>query len=184
MFCPQCGQQQVGDGARFCSRCGFQLEAVSGLLASGGVPLVYAGPPAELGPPSPRRKGAQFGGKLLLTGLFLMPVLGIMSEVIGSPGEFALVGLLIFMAGLFRLLYALLFEDGPFRRQPVRHPGYVPPGQFAPPPAASALPPPQGAHARGYVPPPRADTSDLSYRPSVTEGPTRMLDRERDDAAR
>ncbi|HEX8559369.1 MAG TPA: zinc ribbon domain-containing protein [Pyrinomonadaceae bacterium] len=183
MFCPQCGQQQVSEGARFCARCGFQLGAVSGLLASGGVPLGYAGPPAELAPPSPRRRGAQFGGKLMLTGLFLMPVLAIMSEVLGSPDELPLVGLLIFMAGLFRLLYALLFEDGPFRRQPARQTGYVPPGQFAPPAAASALPPPQGVHARGYVPP-RADTSDLAYRPSVTEGPTRMLDRERDDAAR
>ena len=34
MFCPQCGQQQASDATRFCSRCGFQLEAVAGALNS------------------------------------------------------------------------------------------------------------------------------------------------------
>ncbi len=29
MFCPQCGQQQITASLRFCSRCGFPLEAVS-----------------------------------------------------------------------------------------------------------------------------------------------------------
>lgn len=186
MFCPQCGQQQQAfEAARFCSRCGFQLAAVAGLLATGGVPreLAYEAAPA---PDTPRRKGARLGGKLMLSGLFLMPVLGILSEVIGTPGELALFGLLAFMAGLFRLLYAFIFEDGPFRRQLYRQQFYAPPAQFAPPREASALQPPpqqQGTHAHGYAPP-RVNTADLSYRPSVTEGPTRLLDRERDDQPR
>lgn len=184
MFCPQCGQQQVSDAARFCSRCGFQLLAVSGLLATGGRGTapepVFEAVPA---PPTPKRKGAQLGGKLMLSGMFLGPALGVLSELIGTPDELALVGVIIFLAGLFRLLYALLFEDGPYRPQLQRQPAFVPPQQFAPPQAVSALPPPQSQPAHAYVPP-RPDTSELTYRPSVTEGTTRLLEREPGEQSR
>jgi hypothetical protein len=185
MFCPQCGQQQVSDAARFCSRCGFQLAAVSGLLATGGrgaepAPAFEAVP----APPSPKRKGAQLGGKLMLSGAFLIPVLAILSEIIGSPEELALLGVIAFVAGMFRLLYALLFEDGTYRRQLQPQHAYAPqPQQFAPPQAVSALPPQQSQPARSYAPP-RPDTAELTYRPSVTEGTTRLLDRERDEQPR
>jgi hypothetical protein len=184
MFCPQCGQQQVSDAARFCSRCGFQLAAVSGLLATGGRGAapepVFEAVPA---PPSPKRKGAQLGGKLMLSGAFLIPALAALSEIIGLNDEIALLGVIVFMAGLFRLLYALLFEDGPYRRQLKQQPAYVPQPQFAPPQGVSALPPPQAQPARSYVPP-QPDTSELAYRPSVTEGTTRLLERERDEQTR
>jgi len=182
MFCPQCGQQQASDGTRFCSRCGFQLGAVSGLLVTGGAApeTMMEAVPA---PPSPKRKGVQLGGKLMLSGMFLAPALAALSELIGINEEIALVGVIVIMAGFFRLLYALFFEDGPYRRQLQRQPTYVPQQQFAPPREASALPPAQGVPARGYVPP-RADTADLAYRPSVTEGTTRLLDKERDESAR
>ncbi|MBV8855703.1 MAG: zinc ribbon domain-containing protein [Acidobacteria bacterium] len=187
MFCPQCGQQQSSDAARFCSRCGFQLVAVSGLLATGGrgasspePGTVFEAVPV---PASPKRKGVQFGGKLMLSGMFLGPALAMLSELIRGPEELALLGVIVFMAGLFRLLYALLFEDGPYRRTLQRQPAYVPQPQFAPPLAASALPPPQSQPAHAYVPP-RPDTAELSYRPSVTEGTTKLLERERDEPTR
>ena len=182
MFCPDCGQQQASDATRFCSRCGFQLAAVAGLLATrGAVPEPeYEAVPA---PESPRRRGVRQGGKLMLTGLFLAPALAALSEVIGTQPEVGLVGMIVLLAGLFRLLYALLFEDGPYRRQLLRQPSHVPSAQFAPAREAASLPPAQGAPARAYVPP-RVDTTDLAYRPSVTEGTTRLLDRERDDQAR
>jgi hypothetical protein len=184
MFCPQCGQQQVSDAARFCSRCGFQLGAVSGLLATGGrggaPEPVFDAVPA---PPSPKRKGAQLGGKLMLSGMFLGLALALLSELIGTPDELAIVGFIVFLAGLFRLLYALLFEDGPYRTQLQRQPAHVPQPQFAPPQAVSALPPQQSQPARAYAPP-RPDTAEQGYRPSVTEGTTRLLKREPDEQAR
>ncbi len=183
MFCPQCGQQQPSDAARFCSRCGFQLGAVSGLLATGGASPEMTMMEAVPAPPSPRRKGAQLGGKVMLSGLFLAPALGLLSELIGTPDDLAIVGVIIMLAGFFRLLYALFFEDGPYRRQLQRQPTYVPQSQFGPPREASALPPPQGVPAQGYVPP-RVETADLAYRPSVTEGTTRLLDKERDEPTR
>jgi hypothetical protein len=186
MFCPQCGQQQVSDAARFCSRCGFQLAAVSGLLATGGRATATPEPVFEAvpAPPSPKRKGAQLGGKFMLVGVFLIPILAILSEIIGTPDEFALIGVIALVAGLFRVLYALLFEDGPYRRELQRQPAYTPqPQQFAPPQSVSALPPQQSPPAHAYVPP-RPDTSELAYRPSVTEGTTKLLERERDEQKR
>jgi hypothetical protein len=185
MFCPQCGQQQASDAARFCSRCGFQLGAVSGLLATGGRGGAAPGPAFEAvpAPSSPKRKGAQLGGKLMLSGMFLGPALGLLSELIGTPDELAIVGVIVFLAGLFRLLYALLFEDGPYRQHLQRQPAHVPQPQFTPPREVSALPPQQSQPARAYAPP-RPDTAELGYRPSVTEGTTRLLEREPDEQAR
>jgi hypothetical protein len=183
MFCPQCGQQQVSDAARFCSRCGFQLAAVAGLLTTNGAApeLAFEAVPA---PPTPKRKGVQFGGKLMLSGLFLAPALAALSELLALNPEIALLGMIVFMAGLFRLLYALLFEDGPYRRQLQRQPAYTrQPQQFQPPQPVSALPPQQSQPARPYVPP-RPDTAELGYRPSVTEGTTKLLERESDEKTR
>lgn len=173
----------MSDAARFCSRCGFQLAAVSSLLATGGAAPEPAFETVPV-PDTPRRVGARLGGKLMLSGMFLAPALGILSELIGTPDELAILGFLVFLAGLFRLLYALIFEDGPYRKSLQRQQTYAPPQQFAPPHAASALPPAQSMPARGYAPPQRPETADLGYRPSVTEGTTRLLERERDESAR
>ena len=183
MFCPQCGQQQVSDAARFCSRCGFQLAAVAGLLTTNGAApeLAFEAVPV---PATPRRKGAQLGGKLMLSGIFLAITIAVLSEIIGFDDGASLVGMIVFIAGLFRLLYALLFEDGPLRRRYLPQQFHTPqPQHFAPPQAVSALPPPQAQPARGYVPP-RPDTAEIAYRPSVTEGTTRLLERERDEQPR
>jgi zinc-ribbon domain len=180
MFCPQCGQQQASSDVKFCPRCGFQLGGVVGLLSNGGVPSANVGQGVAM-VDTPRRKGARLGGKLMLFGIFLGPALAIMSEITGSPEELALIGVLIFMAGFLRLIYAFIFEDGPFRRQKQQTPyaATVAPSLFTPPPA-SALPP-SGAQAGTYVPP-RANTAEIVYRPSVTEGTTRLLDEERESA--
>lgn len=37
MHCPRCGQIQVSEDIKFCSRCGFQLGLVAQLLENGGV---------------------------------------------------------------------------------------------------------------------------------------------------
>ncbi|MDT5158322.1 MAG: hypothetical protein QOH51_2679 [Acidobacteriota bacterium] len=185
MFCPQCGQQQASDATRFCSRCGFQLESVAGLLVTGGVPLVNVTQGGEPTLESPRHKGVRLGGKLMLFGIFLGPALVMLHELIRTPEELSLIGAMIFMAGLLRLIYALIFEDGPFRRAKPQPQAYTPPApkQFTTPRQAASLPPQQGVPARGYVAP-RSDTAEIMYRPSVTEGTTRLLDEERDEPAR
>ncbi len=36
MFCPRCGQQQVSQDTRFCSRCGLSLDLLADLLSDDG----------------------------------------------------------------------------------------------------------------------------------------------------
>lgn len=188
MFCPQCGQQQISDAVRFCSRCGFQLGRVSAMLASGGALLPSGASQEGTLPESSRRKGMRQGGIMLLFGIFLMPMFAILHELLGTPDKLPLIGVLFFMGGLLRLIYALAFEEGPVRRKNLSA-QYA----YAPPPVpgrfgmqgrgAGELPPAQGSPAQSYVPP-RVNTSEIGYQPSVTESTTRLLDEERDAAAR
>ena len=179
MFCPQCGQQQTSGAVRFCSRCGFQLGGVSGLLASGGVVTPSGSAQENVYFDSPRRKGMRQGGVMLLFGIFLMPMFAILHELIGSPDKLPLIGVLFFMGGLLRLIYALAFEEGSYRRRAMNAPNAYAPGQFgAGGYGAGELPPAQGATAQTYVPP-RVNTSEIAYRPSVTESTTRLLDEQK-----
>jgi hypothetical protein len=183
MFCPKCGQSQVSDALRFCSRCGFALVGVAELLTSGGVSTTTPHMNAAGGAQSlsPRRKGMRQGSALMLVGAFLMPMIAMLHPLIGLKGEYSLIGVLIFLVGLLRLLIAVIFEDkSPTMLQGTPH--YAPPnaqGQFDPRAQASALAtgefrPAQGLFAR------RVDTSEIPQPPtSVTDHTTRLLaDRE------
>ncbi len=61
MFCPRCGQEQISEETRFCSRCGFMLTIVSEVVANGGVlPQSLSFPDAEM-ISSPRKRGLKQG---------------------------------------------------------------------------------------------------------------------------
>ena len=86
MFCPQCGQKQLSDGVRFCSSCGFRLEAVTQLLATNGQAHWQPPPPPGPRPPSPRRNGVKQGVMLIALGTLIVPILGILNfpeELVG-----------------------------------------------------------------------------------------------------
>jgi hypothetical protein len=179
MFCPQCGQQQVSGIVRFCSRCGFPLDGVIQLLASGGMMPIYRGPDEPV-PMSPRRKGVKQGAILLLSGAVIVPILGIIASF--SPSAFpqllaALAAVICFVGGPFRMLYAALFEEGAPKRPMMYGPPPVAPQQFVPPPRQNtALPPPPPVRAPSWRD--RPNTAELLNPPSVTENTTRLLDKE------
>jgi hypothetical protein len=181
MYCPKCGQSQVADEVRFCSRCGLPLGAVTQLVAHDGAWPEYQPPADAARPDSPRRLGLRKGGKMLLVGTFLVPMLAIMCLLAEIDPEFVLLGVLVVIAGILRLLYALIFED--------KHPAAAAAAQFAP----TAAPAPQfvAAPRRAAALPPQQtppapvsfrtrDTGELAGRPSVTESTTRLLDPQND----
>ncbi len=112
MFCPRCGERQALGDSRFCSRCGFLLTNVNDLLASGGVfPQQYF--EAQNQEISTRRKGLKQGGKMILGGMILVPLLGMLSSYFILPEiVVALTALFLFWGGILRLLYAAAFEAG------------------------------------------------------------------------
>lgn len=183
MFCPQCSQQQVSGDARFCPRCGLPLEGVATLLANGGM-LPSPAAAAEgtvLGPPSPRLKGVRQGITLFLLGTLIVPLLILLVEELHilPEGVAMAAAMMLFIGAFVRIAYAFLVEDGPLRRQRLPASAAQPAATPVLPGArASALPPAPGTPIEAYVPP-RADTAEIARRPpSVTEGTTRLLDKE------
>ncbi len=79
MHCPQCGQQQVVDEMRFCSRCGFPLSVVTEVLSHGGT---LPEREAEAAAPklTSRQRGKRLAVILLLTGILLAMIGGIIKD--------------------------------------------------------------------------------------------------------
>jgi hypothetical protein len=180
MFCPQCGQRQPSNEARFCSSCGFQLYVVTDLLKSGGK---LERRPAVPGQMSARSRGLRQGAMLMLSTLVVVPVIAILGAgLLGLPGELIAVSAIICsMGGFLRMMYALLFESNEVAELPHASQQYVPPST---PPnylgathAASALPP-QRSPIPAYRTPPRFDTGEIVPPPSVTDHTTRLLDKQ------
>ncbi|MDQ3908250.1 MAG: zinc ribbon domain-containing protein [Acidobacteriota bacterium] len=185
MFCPKCGQSQPSDALRFCSRCGFALVGVAELLARDGVPSY---PAAAVGSQSdsPRRRGMRQGVGIMLVGVFLIPIIALLHPLINLPGEYSVVGAIVFLAGLLRLLVAAIFESNtPKAAYPA--PLYAPPSaqpQFDP--RAPARPLPQADfHPAQVRLPRRQDTAEIVRPPaSVTYHTTRLLADSDDSAGR
>ena len=179
MYCPQCGQQQIGDeGVRFCSRCGFQLKGVTALLHTGGT-LPQPGDWKRL-LRTTKREGIKQGVMLMLLGIVLVPVLAILNSYGFVPELFvALTAVVCFLGGPVRMAYALLFEEGPLFRKKNKAAPNVP--AFVPAAVTNArrdasLPP-------GYTPAPvslfdpqRGNTAEITSPPSITENSARLFE--------
>ena len=168
MYCPRCGQQQISDETRFCSRCGLQLDAVRGLLA--GNPETIARPMPQ-GERTPRSRGMRRGAKLLFLSVVIVPVFIALAIIFDSPGPLV-VPFTIFLTGLAMLLYSRLFGEDilPAKSQP-QQPAQL--GTYMPP---TALPPSPGVPFTGYSAP-RPNTEEIAQPPSVTDGTTKLLDK-------
>jgi hypothetical protein len=175
MFCPQCGQQQVSETVRYCSRCGFLLEGVSAVVASGGqLPMRYVQSASrEL---SPRSKGVRQGALLMLSTILVVPIVAILSINLTPFPHIVipLAAIFCFIGGLLRMLYALMMEDTNVPIGPAQLAPYAPPQ--APQlegrrPIASA----QASFNPAQAWKPRPNTAEILMPPSVTENTTRLL---------
>jgi hypothetical protein len=113
MFCPTCGLQQTNQASSFCSRCGFLLTGVNQVISNGGnLPQpFYNQPNFTNNVVSTRKKGLKQGGKMILAGLILVPLLGVLTSIFWiSPFLVGLTAIITFWGGLLRMVYALIFE--------------------------------------------------------------------------
>ena len=180
MYCPKCGQQQLSEEVRYCSRCGFAMSGVVQLIAADGVhPALEA--VGEKPPRSPRRRGIRQGALILFVAACLLPLIDAVHL------EPVIVALL--MAGFMRMLYALIFQEGAPRRKKQsgeRQLSYIPPAirtqretrqrLAAALPAAQSVP--VGLYEQRQQ---RADTSEMSPPSSVTENTTKLLEEQGGD---
>ncbi len=156
------------------------MTGVSELIVSDGlIPEKYV--QYKGGAMSPKKRGIKQGALLFLSGVLIVPLLGII--IVGIMNfEGYIVGiaaLLTFLGGVLRMLYALLFESN--------NPGdetledtLIETRQklFSKKSTVNALPPQQSIPVANYVPPAAGhwrDTNELQPK-SITENTTKLLE--------
>lgn len=186
MHCPRCGQQQISNETRFCSRCGFQLGVVSELLLHDG----YLPQLAQLEQHSWKKTlFTKKGGVLfsifwfILFTLFFTSIAGIL-DMGDLPGVFAVIGIFGSMMILIGSLIALPSSKTFMKPLPVELAGHHPANNIRSGDLRDALPPAQAMPAGDYFAPKgdwRApDTGDLATPGSVTDDTTKLLKNEKE----
>ncbi|MCC6329738.1 MAG: hypothetical protein IT174_14580 [Acidobacteria bacterium] len=180
MHCPRCGQQQVSNETKFCSKCGFQLGLIPELLQHGGTL-----PQLELMEQKRtlfnKKNGVGFGFLWLILFLFFAVMWEIldadpMPEICVATGIFGSIAILLgslIMLPSSRRPVKRRNDLGLPRQQPEMMQGHA---------AGQALPPPQQQPAGFYTAPHGAwrtpDTGELAERGSVVENTTKLLNHE------
>ena len=179
VYCPRCGQEQISAEVRFCSRCGFLMSGLAEVVLNGGIPQQLMPSAPKL--PTPRRRGLKQGGAWFLLGVVLVPILGILSELLNFKDEVVgLAAVIFFLGGIVRMLFALIFESGNPAEKTLEENVYQTAQKILKKNQnAGALPPQQSIPVDAYAPP-RAmnwrDTNDLEPT-SVTDETTKLLNK-------
>ena len=171
MHCPNCGQQQVSEEMRFCSRCGLALSGLAEWLAGGRLPLMRK--EAQIETTSPRRKGMRRAAKLMFFSGVLFPVFLVFSIAVEEGGPMA-IPFIVFFVSLVMMLYARLFSD---KYAPADIQAAAQTSTLGSSSARGALPPASNMPAPGAGRQ-QVRTNELYQPPSVTENTTRLLDNE------
>lgn len=172
MYCPKCSQQQVSEEMRFCSRCGFPLEGVKELVASGGAlvkPAVET--PVDQSKAFCKVRKAVW---LMLAALPLLVFVGILSSRNDAFAVLALLPIFCFLFGFGRLIY-ISFKEGRTPLQQASATATLP--QQATGVRKSELPPASVVPIENFMGQ-RIETAEMVRPPSVTENTTRLLDEE------
>lgn len=183
MHCPRCGQSQVSDETKFCSRCGFQLAVVAELLHHGGtLPQLTAIQHKKTF--FNKKNGVVFAVVwFIFFTMFMTSIWGILGvdELAGICAVTGVFGGLAFLIGSLVLLPSS--KPGiALPMVPVQQPHGQPAGLYGVPAGQQALPPQQQQPAEVYSAPQggwRApDTGELVERGSVIENTTKLLNRD------
>ncbi|MEK7724485.1 MAG: zinc ribbon domain-containing protein [Acidobacteriota bacterium] len=186
MFCPTCGQQQLAENVRFCSRCGFLLTGVSEVIANNGVVPVNSPQIEEVAQDSQRKRGIKQGAMIMLVGMLLIvPLLGMLHVATNTePFIMAIAAIMSFWGGLLRIIYAYMFESkfltGKNLEEKIVASAQSLKGNQT---NQQALPPQQSIPVSDYMAPTAGSwrtTNDLVKPSSVTEQTTNLLEKEID----
>jgi hypothetical protein len=88
------------------------LTGFDEVVAKGGLPkeILEKKDPNAI---SPRRRGLKQGGLLFLSGIVIVPILGILTAMFNGEGFLpGLAAIITFLGGFIRMIYALVFESG------------------------------------------------------------------------
>jgi len=179
MHCPRCGQQQVSEETRFCSRCGFPLGLVSEILANGGFLPQLADLHTKKKKFWTRKNGLKIGLVWFLIVTFLLTPLAAIADFEEGTAAIAIMG---FVGGLLMMLLSWMFlENEPKIAQfdsAYQTANYL--GGYET--RQNALPPQQTQPAHDFVAPAagawKAPNTGELVPHSVTEGTTKLLQKD------
>ncbi len=184
MYCPRCGEQQVSGNLRFCNKCGLPMDLVSEVTANGGtLPQLEA----ELGKKKwlTRKNGVLF---TIVWLIFFVPF-GASFWGILDLSELAAISAVFGVFSSMILMMISLFFLGDASSTSNHHNSIggvqnVPTDVVAAQPGdQTALPPQQTQPAQDFVVPAAGswkapETGELVQSGSVTEGTTKLLQKE------
>lgn len=178
MYCPSCGQENTTQETRFCSRCGFLLTGTYALIQTGGVDPTAAKAARPLR--SPRNRGLKQGLFIFLLTFLIVPIIAIMTIAVSAREPFvvAIAAITLFVGGLLRMAYALLFEEH-YETAPSTGDDFLSAAQLHSN-RGSALPPVRSIPVDAFQSPQAGnwrDTNDLQPS-SVIEGTTKLLEKD------
>lgn len=181
MYCPSCGQERLSNDTNYCSRCGFLLAGTADLLLTGGVSPQAPGR-FGFGRSSRRNRGLKQGLFIFLLTFLVVPIISIITIAVNAePFGVAIAAILLFVGGLLRMAYALMFESNETPTSSALNANFAEPAalgsgvnmdrHLAPQPAAAFVSPAAGRWR---------DTNELEPT-SVVEGTTQLLTNPDDD---
>lgn len=179
MFCPRCGQEKISDELRFCSRCGLPLNLVTEIVRYEGIlPQLAQIQQRSVG--LTRDFGMKFGlGWFLLLTFLVTPLIAVLENFDDLVPVTAILG---FIGGILIVIFSALFlkHESKYRTNNLYVENEVQNlsgNQLK----QDALPSRQTIPADEYASPGNSrrapDTGDLAKPPSVTEGTTKLLDK-------
>lgn len=180
MHCPVCGQLQVTEETRFCSRCGFLLTGVAQLVTKGGV---IDGPVDDSRTTTPRNRGLKQGLFIFLLSFLIVPIIAILTVASGGePYAVVIAAILLTVGGLLRAAYAFMFQSNSY----APNVDLASPSQRAMTGSAgtAALPAQHSTPASEYITPGGLwkETNELAVPPpSVIDNTTKLLQKEQDN---
>jgi hypothetical protein len=183
MHCPRCGQQQVSEDIKFCSRCGFPLSLVSEVLAHGGfLPQL-----ADLDSRGKKWLTRNFGFKVsLLWFLLICFVLLPLAAITRAPGQIVAGLAIIGFCGMLvisAISFLFLQKESKFKREQPDFSNETGASQYlSGNQGQTALPPVTSQPVSAYAPPAAGswkapETGELVPH-SVTEGTTKLLQKD------
>lgn len=180
MHCPKCGQQQISDEIRFCSRCGLPLTGIAAVVANNGELPAGTGAPKK---DSARKRGIKKGVFIFLLSILIVPLVSMFHVVTDTEPILAvLAAILLIVGGLLRIAYAVMFESG--EAAAVGDKAFASSQNYLnKKPDAPELPSSGSIPASVYTAPGTGnwrDTNDLATPGSVTDSTTKLLSHEKD----